>query len=41
MASSHANVSLNEDIETLLEIRDTLAGFASLNWSAGLPISKL
>ena len=40
MASPQANTSLNEDRETLLEIRDTLAGITSLNWSAGLPISK-
>ena len=40
MASPQANTSLNEDRETLLEIRDTLAGSAALNWTSQLPIDQ-
>ena len=40
MASPQANTSLNEDKETLLEIRDTLAGSAALNWTLQLPIDQ-
>ena len=40
MASPQANTSLNEDKETLLEIRDTLAGSAALNWTSQLPIDQ-
>ena len=39
MATLRANGTLDEDKEALLEIREALAGTASLNWSALLPIA--
>ena len=37
MATISANTTLEDDRKTLLEIRDTMAGTASLNWSLRLP----
>ena len=38
MATTKANTNLDEDRDTLLEIRDTLAGDGPLNWSTKVPI---
>ena len=35
-----ANTELVEDCKTLLVVKDTLAGTATLNWSAGRPITE-
>lgn len=40
MTSARATATLEEDRETLLEIKNTLAGTASLNWSTKLPVEQ-
>ena len=39
-SSCRNNTTLKEDRETLLVVRDTLAGTASLNWNAQIPIEE-
>ena len=40
MADASNNPGLVSDCDTLLAARDTLAGSAALNWSAGTPIDQ-